>query len=631
MSSFYTGKILKIDLSSKNVLVDYPEKMDKNFYRKYWGGSCLGAYYLFKELKIGSNPFSPENIIIFATSAVTGVNVPGFAKFSVISKSPLTNLVSEALCDGFWGTELKLAGYDAIVIKGKSKDPVYILITDGKVNFKSAAGLWGKEIGEATEIIKEETGDNETKVACIGPAGENKVRFANIISDYYFASSKPGFGAIMGSKNIKAIAVRGSEVLEVSDPKRLEKLSKKFHNNFTDNFINKAVFEGGTASFLSFLNNEGLISSKNAQTTFFEGAKKISGEIIQKKYNSIGIECRNCPAACHRIFKDLSDSYNNLSVPELETLMSFGNGCNIDNLEVLLKANALCNKYGLDATSTGVTIAFVMECFERKLLDKSMTGNINLKFGNGDIIENIINKIIFRQGIGNIMAEGTALAAKKIGKNSENFAMQVKGQELPLHDPRTKAMLGLSYLISPTGPDDLAVEHDTDFDSNAPDFFLERVKTVGILERMNAVDLNFKKVRMLSYLQLVFSFMDNLCLCKFAFAPCRYYSFTDMVEILNSITGWEVSLWELMKAGERRLNMFQVLNLREGYNPSKDKMPERIFEPILAGPKKGVCIQKNEFYEASNFYYQLRNWDSKTGWPAPSKLIELDLEWLVKR
>ncbi len=630
MSLSYTGKILKIDLSSKKISLEYPEKKDSNFYRKYWGGSCLAAFYLLREMETGKDPLSPENVIVFATSAVTGANVPGFAKFSIITKSPLTNIISEAFCDGFWGTELKSAGFDAIIIKGKSEEPVYITIKDELVSFNSAAKLWGKGINETINIIKEEAGDNETKVASIGPAGENKVRFANIISDFYFASSKPGCGAIMGSKNIKAIAVRGSGSLGISDSKRLEELSQKFHRNFKDNFINKAVQEGGTASFLSALNNGGLISSRNAQTTFFEGANKISGEVILKKYNSIGIECNNCPASCHRVFKDTSNSNNNLAVPELEMLMSFGNGCNLDDLEVLLKVNALCNDYGIDPTSAGVTIAFMMECFEKKLIDKDVTGGVNLSFGNSEIVEDLINKITFRDGIGNLIADGVAMAAAKIGKGSEDFAMHVKGQEIPLHDARTKVMLGLSYLISPTGPDDLAVEHDTDFDDTAPELFLERVKTVGILERMDATDLSFKKVRMLSYLQQVFSFMDNLCLCKYAFAPCRYYSFTDMIDILSSVTGWEVSFWELMKAGERRLNMFQIFNLREGYNPLKNKMPERVFEPIFTGPKEGIGIKKEEFYEAGNFYHKLRNWDFRTGKPSSSKLIELDLGWLLE-
>ncbi|GAG69407.1 unnamed protein product, partial [marine sediment metagenome] len=295
--------------------------------------------------------------------------------------------------------------------------------------------------------------------ACIGPAGENKVRFASIVSDYIFMNARGGLGAVMGSKKLKAIAVRGNKAIDVEGKEGIERLAQKFEQNFKNNFVNKAVYEAGTASFLSFLNGEGLISSRNAQTTEFEGAKKISGEIIQKKYFSRRVECYSCPASCHRLLKSIEGIGNdpNYGAPELEILMSLGNACNIDDLEVIIKANELCNRFGLDPTSLGVTIAFAMECFEKGLLKEINTDGIKLKFGNAEIITDLIQKIAFRTGIGDLLAEGTKILAQKIGNSSMDFAMQIKGLEIPLHDPRTKAMLGLSYLLSPVGPDDLAV------------------------------------------------------------------------------------------------------------------------------------------------------------------------------
>lgn len=632
MIKSYNGKVLHIDLSNRTFSVEHPEEEDKNFYRRYWGGSCLGAYYLLKDFKKGIDAFSSDNPLIFVTSIVTGAEVPGFCKFNVVSKSPLTNLAGESVSDGLWGPELKFSGYDAIVIKGYSEKPVYISIIDGKVKINDASDIWGMEIKETIDSIKKVLKDNDVRVACIGPAGENKVRYASIVSDYIFMNARGGFGAVMGSKNLKAIAVRGNKKVDVRNIKGLERLALKFKENFKQNFVNNAVFEAGTASFLGFLNNSGLVSSRNAQTTEFKGAEKISGEVIQKKYFNKRVECYKCPASCHRLLNAIESIGNDsdYGAPELEVLMALGNACEIDDLEVLLKANELCYRFGIDPTSLGVTIAFSMECSEKGLLSDQDTKGIELKFGNSEIITDLIQKIVFRTEIGDMLAEGTKISAEKIGKDSMSFTMQIKGMEIPLHDSRTKVMLGLSYLVSPTGPDDLSVEHDTDFDSEAPELFLERVNTLGLLERIESDDLSHKKVRMLCYLQQVFSFMDSLCLCKFAFSPCRYYTFSEMIEIISYITGWEVSLWELMKIGEKKLNMFQIYNILEGHSVEAEDMPDRVYEPIKTGPKKGNSLSRKDFKEAKDLYYNLRDWDNTTGRPSLDKLAELDLEWLIE-
>jgi aldehyde:ferredoxin oxidoreductase len=559
--------------------------------------------------------------------------VPGFARYSVLAKSPLTGCIGESPAEGFFGPELKFSGFDAVIIQGKAQGPVYISIRDGKAEIKDASHLWGMEVYECVQAIREETKDADTKIACIGPAGENLVRYASIVSDCMFMNVRTGMGAVMGSKNLKAIAVRGHQPVKVSDPDRIRTLSKQFETHFKENFVNKAVYDAGTASFLGFLNNAGLISSRNLHTTEFEGAEKISGEHIHEAYFDKRVPCYSCPAACHRALKktdelDINPAYG---APELELLMAFGNGCGIDDLPVLIKAGEMCYRYGLDYVSTGVTIAFAMECFENGSLTARDTGGFELSFGNAGVILELIEKIVKREGIGALLSEGTKRAAKKILKNTGTYAMEVKGLELPLHDPRTKAMLGLSYALSPTGPDDLAVEHDTDFDAEAPELFMERVKTLGILERREATDLGIEKVRMLCYLQQVFSFMDTLCLCKFAFAPCRYYSFAELIDLIRAVTGWEVSLWELMKVGERKLAMQRVFNLREGIGPEHDTLPERVYEAIESGPKKGIKMSRKEVEEAKKAYYKLRGWDAETGWPSPEKLFELDVGWLSEQ
>ena len=630
MPSGCRGKILRVDLSAKKIWVEIPEKEDKDFYRRYWGGSCLGAYYLLKAMAPGIGTLDPENVLVFATSVVTGAEAPGFARYAVVSKSPLTGGVGEALTEGFWGPELKFCGYDAIVIQGKAERPVYLSIRDANAEIKDAQAFWGTDTGEATLAIRAELGDADTKVACIGPAGENLIRYASIVSDQMFMNARGGMGAVMGSKNLKAIAVRGTKPIDVADADRIRELSKQFEEHFQENFVNKAVYDAGTASFLGFLNSAGLVSSRNAQTSEFSGAERISGEHIHQAYFDKRIPCFSCPAACRRTLKDVKalNVDPTYGAPELEVMMAFGNGCSIDDLEVLIKTSELCTRYGLDYTSTGVTIAFAMECFENGVLTKENTGGMELRFGNADVILDVIEQIAQRRGVGALLAEGTKRAAQKLGKASEPYAMHVKGLELPLHDPRTKAMLGLSYALSPIGPDELAVEHDTDFDANAPELFMARVATLGIWKRREAMDLGAEKVRMLCYLQQVFSFMDSLCLCKFAFAPCRYYSFAEMVDLVRAVTGWEVSLWELMKAGERRLNLQRVFNLREGIGPEQDRLPDRVYEPIGSGPNQGGKMSRQEVEAAKQAYYRMRAWDSTTGWPLQEKLEELDIGWL---
>jgi len=630
MPNGYRGKILRVNLSTGKIWIETPEESDKNFYRRYWGGSCLGAYYLLKEIEPGSDALSPGNVLVFAASAVTGAQAPGFVKYAVIAKSPLTGGTGEALAEGYWGPELKFSGFDAIVIQGKADRPVYISIRDGQAEIKDASKLWGMDTGETTRVIRTELGDPETRVACIGPAGENLVRYASVVSGGMYMNARTGMGAVMGSKNLKAVVVRGSGSIDVADSSRLQLLANRFEQHFQENFVNKAVYDAGTASFLGFLNNAGLTSSRNMRTTHFEGAAKVSGEHIHEAYFDKRVPCYSCPAACRRVLKNVEELAVDpaYGAPELEVMMAFGNGCNIDDLEVLIKTSESCTRYGLDYTSTGVTIAFAMECFENGVLTKKDTGGMDLTFGNASVILDLIEQITQRRGVGALLAEGTKRAAQKLGKASEPYAMHVKGLELPLHDPRTKAMLGLSYALSPTGPDDLAVEHDTDYDANAPELFMERVATLGVWKRREATDLGPEKVRMLCYLQQVFSFMDSVCLCKFAFAPCRYYSFAEMVDLIRAITGWEVSLWELMKVGERRLNLQRVFNLREGIGPEQDRLPDRVYEPITSGPNQGVKMSRQEVEEARQAYYRMRDWDQTTGWPSQEKLEELDIGWL---
>jgi aldehyde:ferredoxin oxidoreductase len=627
MDRSYTGRVLRVDLSSSRVWTEEPEKLDPHFYRRYWGGSCLGTYYLLKEIPPGTEPFDSDNVLVFATSVVSGAEAPGLARYAVLAKSPLTGGVGEALAEGAWGPTLKRAGFDAIVIHGAAAQPVYLSIRDGTAEIRDASVLWGKDTGDTVEAIHADLRDESASVACIGPAGEQRVRYASIVSDWAFMNARSGLGAVMGSKNLKAVAVQGTDSVSVADPTRVARLAKRFEAKFQENFVNQAVYEGGTASFLGFLNNAGLTSTRNARTTHWADAAAVSGEVIHKEHFDHRVPCFSCPASCHRVLKGV-DKYGvdaRYGAPELEVLMAFGNGCEIADLGTLLKVNELCFRYGLDTVSAGVTTAFAMECAEEGLLEED---GLDLRFGSADDIPHLIERIAFRRGIGDLFAEGTMRAAQRIGPRAQPLAVHVKGLELPLHDARTKAMLGLSYALSNIGPDDMAVEHDTDYDANAPQLFMDRVETLGIWDRRDATDLGPEKVRMFCYLQQVFSFMDSLCLCKFAFAPCRYYSFTEMVDLVSAISGWETSLWDLQKLGERRLAMQRCFNVREGLGPDEDRLPQRVYEPIASGPNEGVRMDPDTVEQAKKTYYRMRDWDPVTGLPSATKLVELDVGWL---
>ena len=628
MAYGYNGKILKVNLSTKEIGVD---EHDEYFYRTYMGGATLGAYYLLKEMRPKIDAFDPEALIVFAPSILTGTPAPGFARHSVICKSPLTGAIADSQAGGFWGPELKFAGYDAIVVKGRASEPVYLWISDGKIEIKQASHVWGKTTGETQNIIRKELGDDKVRVLTIGPAGERLVRFACIINECKHANGRLGMGAVMGSKNLKAIAARGHGGIKIKDREIVLKWAKWFSTNFMDNPSNAGLHDLGTGEILTGMNKDGQLPTRNFQTGFFEGAEAISAETMHSTIFQKGEGCYACPVRCKRVV-EAENPYPIDSLyggPEYETLAALGSNCGVSNIVAVAKGNELCNKYGLDTISTGATIAFAMECYENGIINQKDTGGAELRFGNADAMLEMVELIAKREGIGDILAEGSKIASHRFGKGAEKFAIQVKGLEMGMHDGRVKGMVGLGYAVSPVGADHVVVEHDTDFDFNAPEVFIEQMKTLGLLQRCKTSGMDYQKIRMFCYLQYHFSFMDSLCLCVLAFAPVRTFKMAHLTDVASAVTGWELSLWEIMKLGERRINMFRVFNEREGFTPEDDWLPERFFEPIKDGPRQGATYSRQELKEMRELYYGLMNWDPKTGVPTKAKLIELDLPWLI--
>jgi aldehyde:ferredoxin oxidoreductase len=617
----FNGRILRVDLSTRNIT---EEELSPILYRRYLGGGALSLYFLLNEIKPGVDPLGPDNVLVFAATAVTGHPATGFSRFSVAAKSPLTGGFGESEAGGWWGPELKFAGFDAIIVKGKADKPVYLSVKNGKAEIRDASHIWGQMTREAQETIRKDLGDDKVRVALIGPGGEKLVRYACILNELKHANGRTGLGAVMGAKNLKAIAVRGDKKMALHNPDKVRETVKAIAETWAKS--PSTLGELGTARGVMPLNAGGILPTRNFITGAFEQAEAICGETMRDTILVGRGTCYGCPVRCKREVKvegphQVDPEYGG---PEYETIGALGSLCGIGDLKAIAVGNQICGAYGIDTISTGTTIAFAMECFEKGILTARDTDGIMLKFGNAEAMLRMVEKIARREGFGDLLAEGAKAAAEKIGKDAPKYAMHVKGQPLPLHEPRGKAGLALAYAISPTGADHLEHPHDPVFTTEAG---LKSILPLGIIEPLPAVDLSSRKVRMFVYLQDVFSMYNSVGLCiltsAFFGGPI---SLNAVMDYVNAVTGWDTSLWELMKVGERHSAMARIFNLREGFSAKDDGLPDRLFEPLEGGALQGKRIDPQEFQRALKTYYSMMGWDEK-GIPLQSKLEELDLEW----
>lgn len=613
MGKGFHNKILRVDLSTREVTVEEP---DDDFYRIYFGGWGFIAHYLLTELEPGADPLGPENPLIFAPGVVTGAPAGGSGRSAVGAKSPLTGGFGGAEVGGYWGAELKRAGWDAVIVTGEAEEPVYLWIKDDEVEIRDAAHLWGKETLDVETAIQDELGETRARVAQIGPAGENLVRYACIIHDVNRAAGRTGLGAVMGSKRLKAVAVRGSQRLDVADQKSVIGIGKWLSEN-----VPQTMQDYGTAASVTALDLMGGLPTRNFQEGTFEGAEAITGTTMAETILVKNDTCYACPVRCKRVVEaegryDVSPEYGG---PEYETLGAIGSACGIDDLEAIAYANQLCNAYGLDTISTGMTIAWAMECFERGLLTGEETGGLDLHFGNAEAMVALVEQIAHREGFGDLLAEGSARASRKMGEETEKYAMHVKGQEHPMHEPRIKFALGLGYATSPTGADHMHNIHDT-FYAESPG----HARAVGILEPLPADDLGPEKIRLAKYEIDWQVFYNCLGLCMF-----MPYSKPQVRDLINAVTGWDTTVFEMLKVGERAMAMTRVFNQREGFTPKDDVAHWRFATPMPAGAAEGVAVSPETMADALDLYYEMRGWDKQTGAPTDAKLYELGLGWLV--
>jgi aldehyde:ferredoxin oxidoreductase len=614
-----SGKILRVDLTRQTTSV---ETFDENFYRVYPGGKALAAYILLRELAPHTEPLDPENILILANGLLTGAPFSTATRFNAIARSPLTRGFGESEAGGFWGPELKMAGWEAIVIKGRADQPVYLWIHDDQVEIRDARHLWGRDGFAVQEKIRADHHDKLIRVLQIGIAGENLVRFASMTNDLRHFNGRNGMGAVMGSKNLRAVAVRGTARYRdfARDPKPIEELGRTLAKQVRTHPQSWDLQDKGTPGLVGALNAAGMLPTRNFRQGAFENVDKIKWEVYEKELLTARGSCYACAVRCKR---EVESAYGG---PEYETIDAFGGDCAIDDLHAIAKANEMCNNFGMDTISCGATIAFAMECFEHNLITTRDTDGIELRFGNADAMLNMVELIAHRRGIGDLLAEGSLRAAERIGGDAKFFAMQVKGQELPMHEPRGKVGVGIGFAVNDAGADHLTAPHDP-MVANPDSISFKGAQPLGV-EAIPARELSARKVRNYSILENWSSMEKVTGLCFFGPAPRSFIQVDQVVAALRAATGWDLTIQAVLQIGERATNMARAFNIREGFTRADDTLPERLFQPLESGALKDVAISKSDFENAIRELYQQKGW-TREGVPTRAKLRELGIEWVA--
>jgi aldehyde:ferredoxin oxidoreductase len=604
----YNGKILRINLSTRRHSV---EKPSEDYYKHYLGGRGIIIHTLLTEVSPGIDPLGPDNKLIFALGPLTGHPLPGSGRNSVGAKSPLTGGFGEAEAGGFWGAELKRSGYDAIIVEGASSVPVYVWINHGEIEIREAGHLWGLEIADADAAIKKELGSDKIKTALIGPGGEKLIRYACIANDITHVAGRTGLGAVMGSKKLKAIAVRGETPPEVADPQKMMELARWMGKNFKEKASGHHLV--GTGSTMRQYEISGNLPIRNFKGGSFPGVEQITPQqLFEKGYVKKRETCYACPIRCKRVVS-LEKPWKvdiRYGGPEYETLGALGANCGVNNLEALMKANEICARHGIDTISTGVSISFAMECYENGILTKRDTDGLELTFGNAQALVEMVERIALRKGFGDILAEGTKRASERIGRGSSEYAIHVKGVELPMHEPRYKQGMGLHYSVNATGADHCSGVQDDLVKKNQVRW-----------ETLPTTELSLRKAQMVYEVGLWRHMANYIGMC--VFVPWNHQQIADAVE---AVTGWPMGSRPLADVVDRGITLARIFNLREGISKMDDKLPRRFFDSPLEGPLKDISVDPAKLAMAQRAYYQMLGWN-EAGIPTHEKLVELDIEW----
>ncbi len=587
----FWDRILHVDLTERRSWVESPGEA---FFRRVGGGRGIIAHFLLTTVPRGADPFGPENTLVFAPGVVTGAPIPGAGRHSVGAKSPLTGGFGEAESGGFWGAELKRAGWDAIIVHGASTTPAYLWVTEDGVEFRDASHLWGKVTGDAEKEIVAELGDPRIRVAQIGPAGENLVRFACVANDLNEVAGRTGMGAVMGSKKLKAIAVRGKRSVGVSDQPALTSIAKWVSGTLEQR--HRAFHEFGTGANMQGKSIEGGLPTANYRYGEFENVSMVDAVAVRDQVRIDMTSCYACSVRCKKVVQveqrqedaGLTKKGKQIAFdpkgrwrvdpkyggPEYESLASLGPNLQVDDLVAVCKSNETCNSLGMDTISSGATLAWAMECYEKGILTDTDTGGIPIRFRDGEGVVEWLRRIAYREGFGDVLAEGSMRAAAKVGHRSERLLTTVKGLELAMHDPRHMPRMRQSYLLAPTGGDHMGQQGPKN------------------------------------------GLRNQVGLCHFL-----GYDDDQSLQILRGVTGWDLSAEELVTTAHRALTMARLFNLREGFGRADDALPPRFMEDL---PKhKGVSREQQD--QVVTDYYRDLGWNEETGRPTPATLERLGI------
>jgi aldehyde:ferredoxin oxidoreductase len=614
----YTGKILRINLSEQTAV---EEPLPLETARDYIGGAGFGVKYLFDELKAGADPLGPENKLIFAAGPFSGTSIPCASRMAVTAKSPLTGAVGMSLSGGHFPVELKFAGYDALIVEGRAAKPTYVWIKDGKTHFRSAAKVWGMKTSDCQQIIKNELNDQNVRLACIGPAGENLCKIACIINEMR-AFGRKGLGAVMGAKNLKAIAVRGSSPVGIFSREKLKTARDAMAKAMKASPVLYPEFaKTGTPSNVDNTCALGIFPAKNwTATGEFTPVEQIGVEALKSR-NTGSQACYGCPVGCSQLKIARSGPYAGVMAegPEFETLYSFGGETGVDNMDAIIAADRLADELGLDSISAGVVIGFAMELFEKGIIGPTDTGGIELKFGNHQAMVELLGLIARREGIGAQLADGVRSAAKKIGRGSEAYALHVKGLELPGYDVRGAKAHGLNYATSFTGAD-----HNRGYAFQE----IFGIPIPQAVDRLTIAD----KGRLTKWNQDVrTATADCPTMCVFLLdMAVPHMAAENTAALMEAVSGLVYTPQEVARVGERINNLAKAFNVREGFTRDDDTLPRRLMtEPLKAGASKGHLISQSDLDQMLDEYYAARGWDPATGIPTREKLVELGLEYVA--
>ncbi len=599
----YTGKVLRVDLSSEKIST---EPLNKEWAKQFIGGKGLGARYLFDELKPGTDPMSPDNVLSIWTGPLVGTLVPLTSRYVIVTKSPLTGTFLDSYAGGFFGPEMKYAGYDGIIIKGKAKKPSYLWLNDGKVEIRDAKNVWGKDTYQTEEIIRKETGEKMARVASIGVAGEKLSLISSVTNDLTRNAGRGGTGAAFGAKNLKAVAARGTLGVEVNDISSLLPMVKEMiKTDVVDNPDHAGMITDGTPILVEMSNDAGILPTRNWHDGVFEGHDGINSESIKNRVLVRKKACFDCAIACGSWSKVKAGAFSGAATegPEYETLGLCGSNCGIKNVEAVIRFVEDCDRHGLDSISAGNAVALAMDLYEKGVLSKADVNGLDLRFGNEEAYAKMPAIIAKREGIGDLLAEGALRAGKRIGKGADGLVMHVKGLEYPAYDPRGTIGMALAYATSDRGACHLRAWPVAGDAYGSADPWSTEGKAATCVEDQTRTSV------------------------KWSFIFCDFYgvNFPNMAKYYSAVTGLPSSEEELRKTGRRIWNLTRAFNFREGFDRKDDTLPGRMeSEPLTSGKAAGKAVPRASFEKMLSEYYALWGWDEK-GRPTKAALQEAGL------